>query len=169
MRGDYTWSDANPITIDASRQYHHHFSIRYNAVEQLKTPNERKAIDYFHIMNAINFDRVVDAINDSLTLDFTLEGSSRHAVTKGEMIKFFGIRLAMVLNHRQGSILDYWAVEQKPGTIFEPLNYGKKYGMTRNRFMAIHKHFVLDYPQNADQVSIKMMYYNILNLHYYFE
>lgn len=104
-------------------------------------------------MNAINFDVLVAATNASLAADPILAPSLRAPVSKGEMTKYFGIRLSMVLQTQRGSISDYWRVDSDPDTIFEAPNYGLKYGMSRNRFSVITQHFLLSHPQAPQVVS----------------
>lgn len=53
-------------------------------------------------------------------------------LTKGEFFKWIGIKLAMVLTPLRGGIDAYFAVESEPGTVYEPGNYGKRFGMSKN-------------------------------------
>jgi len=62
-----------------------------------------------------------------------------------ELIKFFGIMLAMALDPIRGSRSDYWNRDNTgKNTVYSARNYGEKFGMTRERFEQIVKHLRLD-------------------------
>lgn len=154
VRNGYVWRVGVPVVIDASQQHHHNFRVNYNAAQQLRGFGIRDEFDYYMHMNAINLDVLVAATSASLAADQYIAPSLRAPVTKGEMLKYFGIRLATVLQTQRGTILDYWRVEVEPDTIFEAPRYGIKYGMSRNRFMVITQCFTLSHPQGPQMVGI---------------
>jgi len=57
--------------------------------------------------------------------------------TKGELIRWLGIRLAMAVQSRRGDTADYWQKTQQPGYVSVPPNFGKLTNMSRHRFQLL--------------------------------
>jgi hypothetical protein len=82
---------------------------------------------------------ILDLTNHNIAADATRIGG---AISRGELLKYFGLRLAMALEPC-GSIDNYW---NKPGapnetlqSIRQPRNFGDRFGMSRNRFRCIER------------------------------
>ena len=66
----------------------------------------------------------------SQTLDFTnaqLMYQQHRAFSKGEFLKWLGIRLAMIAEPKQGSLNVHWKTAQEQGTIHMPSNYSTRF------------------------------------------
>ena len=57
--------------------------------------------------------------------------------TKGEMIKWLGIRLAMAVEPRRGPLPTYWKSESDVGVVSTAANYEGRFGMKLSRFTDI--------------------------------
>jgi hypothetical protein len=60
----------------------------------------------------------------------TLELRHQTPATEGEILGWFGIRLAMSLESVRGPVSDYWAQGNNDGTIFQNSDYGTRFKMS---------------------------------------
>ena len=60
-------------------------------------------------------------------------------LTKGEFFQHLGIRLCMIITPLRGGIDAYFATYMESGTVYEPGNYGRRFGMSKNRFKLIQE------------------------------
>ena len=80
-----------------------------------------------------------------------LLANSYERTTKGEVIKYLGIRLAMALSPLPGGVRAYWeTITSKEGkeTIHMGGDYRKRFGMSRNRFTELSSCFRLCIPED---------------------
>ena len=66
-----------------------------------------------------------------------MNAKGKQHVSKGEFIKWLGLRVAMAAEPRQGSINVYWQYSFEEGTVFSPADYGTRFGMSRHHFQDI--------------------------------
>ena len=74
-------------------------------------------------------------------------------ISKPELIKFFGLRVAMAVEPRKGGLPEYWKTEAayKPmKTVRTAANYLERFGMSRHRFQLISSCLRLALPENPD-------------------
>ena len=76
--------------------------------------------------------------------------SVRTELRKGEFFKHIGIRLCMVITPLRGGLDAYFSTETEPGTVYEAGNYGKRFGMSKNRFKVIQESLAFAPPANSD-------------------
>ena len=65
--------------------------------------------------------------------------SSLGDTSRGELMKYFGIRLLIALLRTHESIDTYWSLALEGDTVLQGGNFNEKYGMSRNRFQNIEK------------------------------
>ena len=65
--------------------------------------------------------------------------SSLGDTSRGELVKYFGIRLLISLLRTHESIDSYWSQAFEEDTVLQGGNFNQKYGMSRNRFQNIEK------------------------------
>ena len=58
-------------------------------------------------------------------------------LSKGELFKWIGIRLAMTLTPLRGGVDSYFEVGSEEGTVYQGGNYGARFGMSKARFKCI--------------------------------
>ena len=85
----------------------------------------------------------LDTIVTETNLEFEKNSRDGKPVTKGTIIKFLGLLLAMALNPIRGSRGDYWATEKESGTMLGSAHNFGQYGMSKNRFEMIAKNLRL--------------------------
>ena len=77
-------------------------------------------------------------------LNITLLAKKKAPLSKGELIKWFGIRLVMAVEPRRGPLRTYWKSESDAGVVSTAANYEGCFGMKLSRFTdtnhgAVHK------------------------------
>ena len=106
--------------------------LKWNSAGITFTPGDVKLpIDYFRFMFPVNItNRVVAATNVGISIE--------DHISANDFWKYIGIRMAFVLQPIPFGIKDgafgQGIIEE---TLFEKGEYGRKYGMSRNRFMFI--------------------------------
>ena len=92
-----------------------------------------------------------------------LRNDRKAPTDKAEMLRFFGITLAMSLDPTRGGVLSYWDDnDDLTGTIYQRKGYGERFQMTRHRFQDLRKHLSFG-PRPEDVVSS----YNITVIYLY--
>lgn len=140
------WVHAEEVINDTSPQCTIKAKMLLNQVEELKVATDRmREIDYYYLMYPMEetFGEMLTATNRNLRKKGLRE------TDKAEITRFFGIRLAMILDTRRGSIANYWNKTADPGSIFQAPNYGERFKMAKNRFEAIHACWALTMPEDT--------------------
>lgn len=168
------YEEIDGISIDPSANH------RYIRSSYITWPNEdllrdgpgeeRSFISYFYLCFPMNFiQNMLEWTNFEISRSNYPE-SCRAPVSKGELIKWLGIRLTMVVYPRRGGLPTYFATDSIPGSNFEPGNYGKRFQMSKNRFEIIQKCLRFGPPTdpkvNGQEVNTQIIYiirYEILN------
>ena len=85
--------------------------------------------------------------------------------TKGDLLRYLGIRHAMTVEHRKGGLREYWKTDadyKAPDiqTVRTPGNYKQRFGMSRHRFEDLESALRLTPPEDPhlapeNKVSLK--------------
>ena len=94
-------------------------------------------------------------------LDSMLQNTNQNAVangisqcvSKGEFLKFLGLRLAMACEPRRGPISVYWETGSEAGAVYTGADFGSRFKMSRHRFQDIQKVFSFAPPHNDVHTS----------------
>eukprot|EP00731_Ephydatia_muelleri_P014220 Em0007g1530a len=74
-------------------------------------------------------------------------------VSKGEFLKFLGLRLAMACEPRRGPISVYWETGSEAGAVYTGADFGSRFKMSRHRFQDIQNVFSFAPPHNDVHTS----------------
>ena len=92
----------------------------------------RRIVDHFYLMYPmVGMPTTLRHINECM------DSKGKQHVSKGEFIKWLGLRVAMAAEPRRGPITVYWQHSFEEGTVFSPADYGTRFGMSRHRFQDI--------------------------------
>jgi hypothetical protein len=132
------WRDEGDILVEEAVNTRYSIPPRLNWGSLLIDNANIKEFDYFRLLFPMKFlsETILPLTNDNLAK------YRQTAVTTAEYISFLGITLAMALEPSRGGIESYWRTEESlKGTIYESRNYLERFGMSRDRFKTIRKHF----------------------------
>jgi hypothetical protein len=76
----------------------------------------------------------------------------------GELLKYFGIRLAMSREPTRGGIDQYWGTKKNNDTVDIPKNYGERFNMGKSRFKSLSKAFTLANPTEEELQNVLIHY-----------
>lgn len=100
-------------------------------------PTTRKPMHYFRLM--FPSDIMASIVLHTNNLIKSKCGDGAKGIDSYELYKFLGIRLAMAIDPLYGTKKEYWATKTSDRTIRQPKDYGKRFGMSRDRFEQIEK------------------------------
>jgi len=126
---------APQVLIDqrAADQFTRPARILWSGAEALKEVRNRKPLDYFmKLFPTQLLDTMIQCTSQRMH-----ENKKKTPVTKGEILKFLGARLGMTLEPRKGGLEVYWSTEDDKEGFSQGANYGKRIGMSFNRFITI--------------------------------
>jgi hypothetical protein len=127
------WYDKGEVTVDLGIN-NSRTSLRWPGNINIRGDVQpvRTELDYFTLFwpHQIN-NEMLRFTNDLLVAKRYRETSEQ------EMLKFFGIRLAMTLDRAGLAIPDYWETQPIEGSTFQPSDYGRRYKMSRHRFQSL--------------------------------
>ena len=111
----------------------------YTGITELKwgttlegVENSKRMEYYFYLMFPM------DSIPSILEYtNINLLTKKKAPLTKGEIIKWLGIRLAMAVEPRRGPLPTYWKSESDVGVVSTAANYEGRFGMKLSRFTDI--------------------------------
>ena len=155
------YQDLGEVTIDPSANSRYLLGFRLNWGTLVINAYEFiKAISYFFLLFPMIFltNNIIPNTNNNLR-------DARKAVTtKAEMLRFFGITLAMSLDPTRGGVVSYWDDNiDLTETIYQHKSYGVRFKMTRHRFQELRRHLSFG-PEPEDIVNIlyiKKYYYTL--------
>ena len=114
------------------------------------TPVNRPVAEYFYLVFPMIFISPILIWTNEVLASSNYPVNVRVPVTKGEFIRWIGIRLCMVITPLRGGLDSYFATEAAEGSVYEPGNYGKRFKMSKNRFKAIQESLRFGPPESAD-------------------
>lgn len=126
------WQDKGELLVDSAANEAYNQPARINFPQNLTLNDGDVDIEsYFTLLFPMSFlsQSIVPLTNGVL--------QSRHQVptTTGEILKFFGLSLAMALDSCKGGIDIYWSQPiEHENTVILPRNFGQRFGMARDRF-----------------------------------
>lgn len=131
-----------------ARTYHQDAYLRWKT---MKNVQERTPYDYFTLM----FPQ--DNIKETITFtNENLEKLGNQELTRGEYEKWLGIRLAMAIEPRKGSLPVYWESSTRDRSILTILtapSYGERFYMRRHRFEDITSALAFNAHRDAIDVN----------------
>ena len=107
---------------------------------QDKRVQDRTPFDFFQLLFPGKLVwKTLEATNEAMQekAQMRRNGSTYATLTHGELLKWFGIELAMAVQPVSGGIDIYWAEERLPNQSLRGLAFGKWSGMSKNRFLLI--------------------------------
>jgi len=126
------WTVVEEIIVEAEKSWNIHTSLHWNDQIfqdfELKTP-----INYFyHLFPMKHLANIVEHTNNGLIHEYNQTSTS-----KGELLKWLGIRLVGVLERNRGNFSDNWAESVDTDMMLRPGDYKNCFGMSKNRFFSI--------------------------------
>ena len=129
------WTELECLNVDPAltTRFNHDARVVYNEVEGLVAHTERGPSFYFyHFFPMKAIPTMLAATNHLM--------KERHGVgtiSKGELIKWFGVQLAMCIEPRRGGVDAYFDPMEKDGTTFTGANMAKRFQMSKRRYQKI--------------------------------
>ena len=149
------YEDLGEITIDPSVNTRYILPFRLNwGTLVINVYDFIKAISYFLLLFPMTFliNNVIPNTNNNL------RDARKPVTSKAEMLRFFGITLAMSLDPTRGGISAYWDENiDLTGTIYQRKTYGDRFKMTRHRFQDLRRYLSFG-PLPEDIVSYTLIY-----------
>ncbi|KAL5475280.1 hypothetical protein EMCRGX_G027361 [Ephydatia muelleri] len=124
------WVEIDHLSVDPAVN-------AYTGITQLKWGTTLESVEkrmeyYFYFMFPM------DSIPSILEYtNINLLTKKKAPLTKGEIIKWLGIRLAMAVEPRRGPLPTYWKSESDVGVVSTAANYEGRFGMKLSRFTDI--------------------------------
>ena len=142
------WAVRDTLLIDPSAKDNVH-SARFRWPEALTMVDVKKEIDYLYQLYPMR------GLNQMLAYtNANLHSNGHVLLTRGEYLKYLGLRLAMVCERKRGPITIYWEQGVQPGgTIYTGADFGGRFGMTRHRFQNITQCLSFADPKPAVRVE----------------
>ncbi len=110
---------------------------------QFNPTDEKTALDYFEFLFPINTISLLVSNTNRV-----LANKRMKTLCKGELYRWFGIRLAMAVEPRRGPLTTYWETSTREDSVRVPANFGERMGMQRHRFEQIQS--CLSFTDTAD-------------------
>ena len=105
---------------------------------------DRTPLDYFSLFHPrTSLSKMVSFANLQIAKSIHPEPST----TLGEITKFLGIRVAMVIDPVRGGLRDYWNAGNEEKSVIMSRDFGTRFGMTKHRFEILQENFVLCEPE----------------------
>ena len=154
------WRSINNENVIDYGNYNNHFNT--NLIWEDNNNNEKEPIDYFTLLFPMQYINIfISSTNNKL------RGKNVSITDIGELFKYFGIRLAMIVQPQKGGISAYWRTGyNSDSTIISP-NFGIRFGMSRKRFEDITTCLCLENSNNNNNIEVYIYYdvcivYNII-------
>ena len=149
--------DSGEVNIDPSnnQRYTRAFTLNWGTIAGVvDTFAVIEVIMYFYLLFPMVFLRHSILVHTS----DNLVSKGKRGTTLGEILKFFGITLAMALEPCRGGVEAYWDEGlNMDGSIYQKKDYKNRFGMTRHRFQDIRSCLSLG-PIPADLVCYILYY-----------
>jgi len=151
------YEDLGEVTIDPSANSKYTLPFRVNwggAIINRQDPIS--CLNYFLVLFPMTF-LVSDIIPN---MNNNLRGARKPVTSKAEMLRFFGITLAMALDPTRGGVRAYWDQDDiEHETIYSKRDYGNRFFMTRHRFEDLRRY--LSFSQAPDDIVSNLYIYII--------
>jgi len=138
----FFWQPMLEVSTNVERTPLYDSSARLRKPQHMKDreiENVNQPFDYFRLLFPFP---ALKGIRDATANNWP-EAGAGVAPTRGETLKAIGIQLAMALDPIRGSRKDYWATTADPDDLTLPRNYGKRFGISRDRFRDIFRYLRL--------------------------
>ena len=141
------WVEIDHLSVDPAVN-------AYTGITELKWGTTLEGVEkrmeyYFYLMFPM------DSIPSILEYtNINLLTKKKAPLTKGEIIKWLGIRLAMAVEPRRGLLPTYWKSESDVGVVSTAANYEGRFGMKLSRFTDISSCLQLAQEPNPQPVKV---------------
>ena len=141
------WVEIDHLSVDPAVN-------AYTGITELKWGTTLEGVEkrmeyYFYLMFPM------DSIPSILEYtNINLLTKKKAPLTKGEIIKWLGIRLAMAVEPRRGPLPTYWKSESDVGVVSTAANYEGRFGMKLSRFTDISSCLQLAQEPNPQPVKV---------------
>ena len=129
------WYNLETLEVDPSvnSRYNGNARICWKGYEQLKTFDDRIALDYFWHFFPVEFmNKVVEATNVRLN-----ELGYRKEMDLAELYEWLGIRLYMSIEPRKGDVEEFWKEGREDGSVYLGGSLRQLTNMTSHRWKLI--------------------------------
>lgn len=137
------WTNVPDVGVDpANNQYNRRPTLSWTSLfADLGNAALRTELDYFKLMFPMD---LLPSIVENTNTQLRAKRLS-YQVTPGVILKYFGIRLAIALNRCNGKLEDFWKSTEdwEDWRLFDPPDFGSKFGMSLKMFQAINSCFRL--------------------------
>ena len=144
------FEDLGEVTIDPAANERYNLPFRLNWGQLVINVYEPiKAFCYFLLLFPMLFltTVVIPCTNNNLTV------ARKHATDKAELLRFFGLTLAMALDPTRGGVRSYWDDNfEMEETIYQKKSFLDRFEMTRHRFEDLRRYLSFG-PEPEDIVS----------------
>lgn len=138
-----SWREVENVVVDPSvSNFYQQSRLKWTKVYSSVVPVGIKSmLDYFKLIFPWNeLNHIVLCTNEFITSN----GRGRE-ITKGELLKYFGIRLAMSLDRNIGGVESCFREKDQLHSIFRAPDFGNRFLMSLNRFSVIDSCCRLDH------------------------
>jgi Transposase IS4 len=132
------WQQVGPKNFETQQIYDQHTRLVWPATN-IKSYDQRTPLDYF----LLSFPST-EWISMRRNTNIILERRHETPTTKGELVKWFGLRLIMSIEPRRRGVTSHWETEgerqedeSEQESVLTPGNFKSRFGMARNRFQDI--------------------------------
>lgn len=123
------WTEVQTISEDQCKYVGGKSTLHWH----LPPPIQPKEVDYFYLLFPMEQLQIICKLTNVY-----LEANRHSLLSKGEFLRFLGIRLSTTLTPMPG-LRSYWEAEINPESGFPPGNFLARFGMNYNRFITIQK------------------------------
>ncbi len=147
------WSEEE-VQVDAAQHVPKVTSFQWVRALGVDVTGEKTPWQFFQLLYPMKSNAsTVTCTNDNILADPSRSGSRQYMgeISRGELLKYIGLRLTMALDPIQGPITEYWRVNEYSDSVFAPRGLGERFGMSKNRFEFIEKHLAFDVESQVSQ------------------
>ena len=131
------WTELESLDIDPASDTRFKLDARilYSEEEELTALQDRGPSFYFyHFFPMKTIPKILDATNGLMK-----ERYGYGNISKGELVKWFGIQLAMCIEPRRGGVDAYFDPMHKDGSSYTGADMAKRFEMNKARYMKIRE------------------------------
>jgi hypothetical protein len=137
-----TWEPKEHIAVDVVTQSPRQPQLQWSRAIRNTATDPAAPKDILDCFRLFFPEKCVETIlnftNQNINSDLHKTGD---ILNRGELLRYFGIRLAMAIDPCGGPIDDFWKIpsEEHEETIRQCRNYGQRFFMSKNRFKCIER------------------------------
>lgn len=154
----WTVVDAVPIDLGNNNSFNGRTSFNWHMINDGVDADydNRTNLTYFQLFFPLAlFNLAIVHTNNNIQNDPSKCGGPTNI---GEVVRYLGIRLAMVRDPINGPTQDYWCESyEDANTMKLPRNGGERFKMSRNRFFTIERNFSFNPVMTVAQAQVYIM------------